>query len=109
MLVTLRYTKTYADPIRGKMSDALEIDAADGENPDWNWCVGPEGRAGWVHRSIIDRAHSCLNADYDARELDVEAGEEVTVLQTLSSWAWCVNAKGVAGWVPINCLEATFS
>lgn len=103
--ITQSYTKTYADPIRGKRGDELEIGEPDADNPDWIWCIGPEGRAGWVHQSVIDRLNACLSADYDARELDVKAGEEVTMLQTLSSWAWCVNAQGVAGWVPTNCMK----
>ena len=99
------YAKTYPDPIRGKFGDKLEIGEPDPDNPDWIWCVGPELRWGWVHHSVIDRDLQCLTEDYDARELDVEAGELVTVEKTLSSWAWCINDNGEAGWVPVSCLE----
>lgn len=103
--VTQNYTRTYPDPIRGKRGDALEIGEPDPDNPDWIWCVGPERRWGWVHYSVIDRNLQCLAEDYDARELDVEACEIVTVEKTLSSWARCINEIGETGWVPVSCLE----
>jgi uncharacterized protein YgiM (DUF1202 family) len=40
--------------------------------------------------------------DYDATELTVEPGEEVTILGRESGWGWCVNQQGQKGWVPLD-------
>jgi SH3-like domain-containing protein len=78
----------------------------DAEYPDWVWCVGPDGREGWVplERLRMNGDDAVLVADYDARELSVSADEDVVVHEEIGGWARVSNAEGQTGWVRGDCL-----
>ncbi len=39
---------------------------------------------------------------YNAIELTVSAGQELTIEQVESGWLWCRDQQGKRGWVPIS-------
>jgi uncharacterized protein YgiM (DUF1202 family) len=75
----------------------------------WIWCSDQRGNSGWVPLSYLDidqsRRHGELLRDYTSAELSVNSGELLSVETTESGWAWCTNALGRSGWVPLECLE----
>ena len=42
--------------------------------------------------------------DYNSRELEVQEGEIVSIMEVVSGWAWVLNEGNEKGWVPIGCL-----
>jgi hypothetical protein len=74
--------------------------------PGWIWCTDEHGNHAWVPEAYVSVVgETCvLTRDYDSRELEVEVGEMVQVLETESGWAWVLNDEGRNGWVPLDCL-----
>lgn len=100
--VVADHRATYADPLRVRAGDLLQVGGRDEEFPGWVWCTGPDGRSGWVPEKDLERTErgAVARRDYSARELDVRAGEEVIPSEEECGWVWVTNASGEAGWVP---------
>ncbi len=101
------YGAAYAEPVAVRAGEELVVGAREDQwqgNPAWTWVwvTDPCGRQGWAPASVIAReGESAVAArDYDARELSVGAGEQVTVSEEESGWLWCANDRGESGWVP---------
>lgn len=81
------------------------------ENPDWQgwvWCKAGESE-GWVPEQILEfEAKSSgerarVTRHYSARELSVDEGEVVTIIEMLNGWAWVENVSNQEqGWVPLQ-------
>ena len=95
------------DPIRLRAGDLVTVGGRGDEHPGWVWASGPDGRSGWVAKSILDEASEGVTAveDYDAVELDLWPGQEVEVNRQLEDWVWVTNGAGLRGWVPAATLE----
>ncbi len=93
-----------SDPLIVRKGDVLSAGDRTSEWPGWIWCTDPSGKSGWVPEIYVRRAEHCcaMLRDYDATELTVEPGEEVTILGRESGWGWCVNQQGQKGWVPLD-------
>jgi hypothetical protein len=100
--MTADHEPTYPDPITMRAGDVLQLGQRDDEYPGWIWCTARDGRAGWVPAAYLDVAGDAgvARRDYRAVELRAGAGEVVVVSAEESGWAWVVNARGEAGWVP---------
>jgi hypothetical protein len=46
------------------------------------------------------------HAAYNAKELTVAAGQELTIEHEESGWLWCRDQQGKRGWVPISHMMA---
>ena len=68
----------------------------------WIWCESEDGQTGWISKSYLDiQGHQAvLTHDYDAREVEVSAGELVNVLKEEHGWAWIKKQSGSEGWIP---------
>ncbi len=81
------------------------------ENPDWQgwvWCRAGD-REGWVPEQILEfhagssGARVRVTRHYTAKELDVNEGDVVTVIEMLNGWAWVKNVRSQEqGWVPLQ-------
>ena len=91
-------------PITMVAGEPLAVGREDDEWPGWRWCTNRAGVSGWVPASYLHEAGAGFVAacDYDARELAVAAGAEVTVISILAGWAWCAGGDGAEGWVPLR-------
>jgi len=98
---------TYPDPLKVHAGDALRAGDTDEDNDAWAWCTGPSGKSGWMPRVYFegDGENGTALRDYDAVELSVDAGEELTVYRKESGWVWARDAAGRLGWVPLECVE----
>jgi len=106
---------SHAGPIAVRAGDPVTVGRRDTTWPDYVWCAGPDGREGWVPEAFLEAAGGATAADatadvrrarrdYDARELDVAAGDVVLAGEEAGGWLWCEVADGRRGWVPAGCL-----
>jgi SH3-like domain-containing protein len=100
------YTAQYADPIAFAAGDPLIVQREDDDFPGWHWCIGPDGREGWVHAAFFTRADGAARAvrDYTARELSVQSGMAIELHERMNGWAYGSLADGTTGWVPDHVL-----
>src|SRR5262245_43076608 len=101
------YQPQYPDPIRGRAGYRVKILRRDEEYPEWTWCLGEDGRAGWVPLIFLEitAADGVLVCDYDATELEVRTGDEIFVTEEIGGWIRGTNTSERTGWVPTTCLE----
>src|SRR6266699_2639652 len=89
--VTKDYQAEFPDPIAVEAGEAFAVS---------------EGNSGWVPKNIIQMGADGLTgttpAAYNARELTVIAGQELTIEQEESGWFWCHDQQGKRGWVPLS-------
>jgi hypothetical protein len=104
------YRSAYPDPIVLRMGDGVTIEDRESEWAGWIWCMTAKGKSGWAPESYIGRNGSSGIAlrSYDATELSVTEGEELTILEEESGWLWCQHADGRLGWVPMDHVERLF-
>jgi hypothetical protein len=100
------YTAQYAAPIRVSAGEFVKVGRQDEEYPGWWWCVGANGKEGWVPGAILELHGNdgVVLRDYDSTELDVRTGEEVLLHEQINGWSKVTNARGDSGWVPSYCV-----
>jgi hypothetical protein len=108
-IVTQAWQATYADPIELNTGDELTLGRRDSEYPGWVWaaCVRT-GKSGWVPETLVQMKDDLPVARraYSGRELNVQPGDIVTVIDTLFGWHWAQLKSGVVGWLPANHVAA---
>jgi SH3-like domain-containing protein len=106
--VRIDYVAQYPNPIRGRTGQSVTVVRRDSEYPEWVWCIGPDGREGWVPLIVlqINEEDAVLVRDYDARELSVNAGDDVEVHEEIGGWMRVSSADGHTGWIPAHCLTS---
>jgi putative acetyltransferase len=106
--VSASYKTHYHQPISFEAGEVLEVKQRDTEYPEYIWAINQSGKEGWVHDSMLLKTseHKAVSTKaYDARELDVEAGEVIVEETNLGGWSWCRNKHGQTGWLPDHVLE----
>jgi len=108
VIVVSAHAASYSDPVKVNAGARVILGKVDADNPEWRWCIGPDGKEGWIQRSFYtdaDETHGVLQAvivrDYDAMELTVTPGAELEVIETAGGWHYCRAGDGRTGWVPI--------
>jgi uncharacterized protein YraI len=105
------YQAQFSDPISVEAHEPFAVSERSEpweDNPEWMWvwCTDQRGKSGWVPKNIIqmeaDGKTGTTQAAYNARELTVNAGQELIVEQEESGWFWCRDQQGEHGWVPIS-------
>jgi len=98
------YQPSCLDPLVVAAGEALTITERETEWSGWLWCIDSRGKSSWVPEAYVTRRGegAIANQDYDATELSVAVGEELTVHKAESGWLWCTNARGESGWVPAD-------
>lgn len=101
--VVRAYRAQYANPIRFAVGDIVAVGERDTEWPAFAWTTTRDGNAGWAPaewlKPLGDGRAEALR-DYSARELDVDAGDELVLHGELGGWWWCEQDDGQLGWVP---------
>ena len=104
--VSESWDASYARPIVVRAGGRLEVSGArevwDGFT--WLWAKSESGREGWIPDDLAIETPTGLvaRADYSAIELTCIAGAELDVLRQMHGWAWCRDADGQEGWVPVR-------
>ena len=110
VMVSSSHTAKYPDPINVSAGDRLTLpgDFEIWDGYRWLWAVAPDGKSGWIPDTLVagsDRA-PIAGADYSALELSCAVGEQLEVMSEHHGWAWCRNAAGKEGWVPLRSVKA---
>jgi len=112
--VIIDHEMNFPDPLSVHTGDIVALDgreeAWDG-HPEWTYlfCVGHNGKSGWVPADLIarDGDKGTVRADYDTRVISVTAGETLIVERAAYGWLWCINDRGASGWVPARDVEVS--
>jgi hypothetical protein len=105
------YQAEFSDPLAveaGETFTVSERTSAWEDNPAWMWiwCTDQREKSGWVPKHIIlmdaDGQAGRTHVAYNARELTVTVGQELTIEYEESGWVWCCDQQGKRGWVPIS-------
>ena len=79
------------------------------EYEGWLWCQNNAGVDAWVPETYLEKLSDSgqfqFLKDYNSRELTVNEGQEVIVLDEDSGWAWARTALGEEGWIPLENLQ----
>lgn len=98
----------YPNPIRFRIGEVVGLGVRDEEWPAFAWVSVDGGNAGWAPhawlRPLGDGRAEALR-DYDARELDADAGSVVALLHEHGGWCWAERADGTRGWLPERHLQ----
>jgi hypothetical protein len=96
-------------PLVAKKGEIVEGQEKETEWEGWLFCRHESGIHGWVPKSYLESVWESgrfqFLRDYNARELTVDQGQEVIVLDEESSWAWARTLLGEEGWIPIENLQ----
>ena len=106
--VTQPYQSAYPDPIILKGGETLTRSSKRQTDwPGWIWCTAASGESRWVPDAFVDifPGQAVMRRDYNPIELSVQPGDLLTAIETVNGWAWCTNATGQHGWVPLECLQ----
>ena len=103
--VVTSYERAYPDPVYVRAGDRLVLGEEDKEYPGWIWATDPEDRSGWAPMDLADAETGLARYDYTAAELNAVAGQLIWVEEQKDGWAWCIDAQGEKGWMPIANLE----
>lgn len=113
MLVREGWDAAYDDPViveaGGRLRLTGERDVWDGFT--WIWAISKDGKEGWVPDTlIIETAEGVFAAEaFSAVELTCLPGAELDILRETHGWAWCRDAQGSEGWVPLRNLDRSGS
>jgi uncharacterized protein YgiM (DUF1202 family) len=103
------YHIQYVDPIEVTAGDKVMVELEDVEFPGWVWCRTADGRQGWVPIELLlkqDSGEAIVRQTYSARELAVQPGEDVVIVDSRHGWLQIRNSAGECGWVPEFSVES---
>jgi hypothetical protein len=107
--VIKRHKSEFHVPLIAKKGEIIEGEERKTEFEGWLWCKNSSGVHAWVPMAYLeptsDTGQFQFLKDYNARELAVEVGQEVIVLDEESEWAWVRTTLGDEGWIPLENLQ----
>jgi hypothetical protein len=86
-----------------KVGETVDLGMEDKVWAGWVWASNQEGRGTYVPVTSLERVgeeQAKVVEEFQAVDLSLKKGEEVTALREVCGWFWCRNAAGVEGWVP---------
>lgn len=102
------HTRSYDDPLRVRKGDLVQITKRDLWNDrfPWVWGIADDGREGWIPEAYVEQEgeQGSLVRDYNAIELTVALGDNLTIIDDTSGWYWVQNSRREFGWVPVECV-----
>ncbi|MCP4704695.1 MAG: hypothetical protein GY865_08805 [candidate division Zixibacteria bacterium] len=104
VVIIKNYRSEFPDPLILKKGERLKIGRKKTNYSGWIWCMDINGNGGWIPEKFVKITEdSCVMlVDYDATELTVLVGDELTILSEESGWVLCLNSNNQKGWVPLE-------
>ncbi|MCL4640132.1 MULTISPECIES: SH3 domain-containing protein [Olivibacter] len=104
---TLKPYKTpYSNPITLVKGEIVRLGKEETEEKwrGWIWAENDSNK-GWIPRQIVafseDKRSGCLLENYSAKELTINADEQIMILRSLNGWSWVQNiTTHEEGWIP---------
>lgn len=107
--VTKNHKSEFQVPLVAKKGEIVEGQDRETEYEGWLWCRNSSGIHGWVPKTYLESTSESgqfqFLQDYNARELTIDAGQEVIVIDEESGWAWVRTTLGEEGWIPLENLQ----
>jgi len=107
--VVKNHKSEFQVPLIAKMGEIIEGEEKETEWEGWLWCRNNSGVHGWVPKIYLEPTPESgqykFLKDYNARELTVDEGQEVIVLDEESGWGWVRTPLGDEGWIPLANLQ----
>ena len=107
--VTKNHKSELQVPLVALKGEIVEGQDRETEWEGWLWCRNSSGIHGWVPKTYLESTsesgHFQFLQDYNARELTIDEGQEVIVLDEESGWAWVRTTLGEEGWIPLENLQ----
>jgi multidrug efflux pump len=96
------YRSPFPDPLIASKGTRLHLHHRADKEPGWVYATSPDGKEGWVPESWlhVEGNRATLLRDYDATELNLEAGDRLQVTLVLDGWYWARHEDGRQGWIP---------
>ena len=96
-------------PLIAKRGESVEGQERKSEFEGWLWCRNNSDVYAWVPKAYLESTSESgnfqFNQDYNSRELSIEEGQEVILLNEESGWAWVRTPLGDEGWIPLENLQ----
>lgn len=101
------YELCYPEPLLLKTGDRVTVLKSEEPSSEWfgwHFCRDASGKEGWISQDFVKvvGGTGLIIRDYNARELNANAGDAFKIIEESHGWYWCSNADGVLGWVPVN-------
>lgn len=99
------YRTKYKDPLLLKEGDIVTLGEDEKEEKwsGWVWATF-ENLSGWIPKQKVKITSGCngiILGNYSAKELDIDIGDTVNVLDEMNGWLWVKHPKTNAeGWIP---------
>ncbi len=96
------YASAYPDPLVLSAGETVTIEGREGKWPGWAWGITQNGTAGWIPARILTQEGTIgrIIEHYNATELTVRVGTQLTFSREESDWLWGTTPEGNSGWVP---------
>lgn len=109
-VVVTSCSASYPSDLVLQAGEAVEPGRREEASQGWVWCTYQQGQAGWVPESWLEAAEKGMAAlrDYSSHELNLQAGEAVTLHFEESGWYWATNRFGESGWTPAQAVKPFF-
>ena len=106
-LVTKNHNPEIREILLASVGNILQFERSNTIYSGWIWCTNIKGIQAWVPEAFVAiEGNTChMIRDYISRELHIEVGEEVEVIEIESGWALANDGKNECGWIPMECLE----
>jgi multidrug efflux pump len=103
----LFYRSPFPDPLIATKDTVVHLRQRSDAEPGWVYGISPDEKEGWIPQQWlrIEGNRGTLLRDYDATELSLEVGDELSVTQALNGWYWARNAAGKEGWIPARAVR----
>ena len=80
------------------------------DDPDWEgwvWCENSSGVKAWTPKQFltIEGDTGTFVRDYDARELSITIGEQLSVSEIVNGFGMAEKTNGDKGWAPMKNLS----
>ncbi len=102
------HQRTYGDPMQVKQGEVLRVTKRElwDDRYPWVWCVTASGKEGWMPESYVEinGEQGIARRDYNAVELTVTIGDNLTIFDETSGWYWVQSVRRDYGWVPFECV-----
>ena len=91
-------------PLVAVKGELVQGEERETEYKGWLWCQNSAGINAWVPETYLEKTSDSgqyqFLKDYNSRELNVNEGQEVIVLDEDSGWVWVRTTLGEEGWIP---------
>ncbi|MCP4196904.1 MAG: hypothetical protein GY762_07105 [Proteobacteria bacterium] len=101
------HRSNYPNPIKFQRGERVRIGQADTKYGGWIWTTVGSGNSGWAPLQLLELEgnEAVALSDYDARELNTEPGQILSVLNELNNWYQVRTADGTIGWIPVETVD----